>query len=168
MNKSHPSLEDLGLDAPVDKGPFGKAFDNYDSSAEHHAIQTRVIPAAKPDYSGLILWGCVALCVLFCGLIVIAIVTDGMPVDVASHRSELNPMQVLLDDVDANLGKNIFGKAVMNGRDLVVTVEDDYFDMDEKTKRFALTKVHDLWVRECFGKTSTFKKWDGKVVAEFN
>lgn len=36
MAKEQPSLEDLGLDGPVEK-PFGRALDSYDSSVEKPA-----------------------------------------------------------------------------------------------------------------------------------
>jgi hypothetical protein len=37
VTKPQPSLEDLGLDSPAEKSPFGKAFDNYQPSADEFA-----------------------------------------------------------------------------------------------------------------------------------
>lgn len=85
MSSKQPSLADLGLDGPIDK-PFGKAFDNYDSSKEQSAswvdtvklppsveksglaaVLSFVVPGLGQIYRGRILSG--VLAVIFFGLL---------------------------------------------------------------------------------------------------
>jgi hypothetical protein len=83
-----------------------------------------------------------------------------------SRLTYADAIQALMDDVDSMLKSDIYGKAKCDGNHLTVTLEDDYFSLDAKTKRLALTRVHETWVKDCYGKRSTFKRWDGSIVAE--
>jgi hypothetical protein len=52
LTKQNPTLEDLGLDGPVDKSPYGKAFDNYEPTTEDHAktwVDSVKLPNAGPS-----------------------------------------------------------------------------------------------------------------------
>jgi len=170
--KNEPTLEDLGLDAPVEK-QFGNVFDSFDSNSElpSNPLTSRTIPETRRKNSKFGLFSFLGF--VFLILIGLAYYGSGGSARSGSSASVSTPtyadaIQVLLDDVDSQIRANVFGKASVDGRHLVVTLEDDYFSLDEKTKRYALTKIHETWVKDCYGNKSTFKSWDGKVVAEFS
>ena len=107
----------------------------------------------------------------FLGSGILFIICSGILTPPRSSSSERvtyqDAMQVLVDEVDEKIKANVFGKVTCEGDHLYVVLEKDYFTrLDESTKRLATTSVRDQWVKKCYGKRVTFKRWNGEIVAE--
>jgi hypothetical protein len=55
-----------------------------------------------------------------------------------------------------------------NGSDAQVVLEEAFFvKMESEAQRSLIENVRDLWFTKCYGKTITFKTWNGSVIAKF-
>jgi hypothetical protein len=77
-------------------------------------------------------------------------------------------LQALCDDLDSKLNANIFGKVTSSGTDAQVVLEEAFFGkMESEAQRALIENVRDIWFTKCYGKTITFKTWNGTVIAKF-
>ena len=73
-----------------------------------------------------------------------------------------------MDELDEKIHANVFGKVTVVGKDAEVVLEESYFEkMAPDVQRFTLEQVRDIWFTKCYGKSITFKTWNGSIVAKF-
>jgi hypothetical protein len=88
------------------------------------------------------------------------------PSSVDEGQVRRDKMKAVVDFWENEAGSTVFGNTKSEGRHLIVTLEDGYFSMDATSQRLSVTEVHKTWVTVCHGNKSTFKRWNGSVVAE--
>jgi DNA-directed RNA polymerase subunit M/transcription elongation factor TFIIS len=144
---------------------------------EEEKIYGRPIPKAPPPrrlkFGWIPLAGFLFLLVLCGGFLTLGKL-GSLPNSHSSNSGQAKPLtygdslQALCDDLDKNLDANIFGKVTSNGSDAQVVLEEAFFvKMESEAQRSLIENVRDLWFTKCYGKTITFKTWNGSVIAKF-
>jgi hypothetical protein len=86
----------------------------------------------------------------------------------AGNLTYCDSLQVLVDDIDANLKTDIFGSVSCNNKSANVRLNSDYFiRLDERTQRFALESIREKWFNDCYGTDITFHTLNGTIIQTY-
>lgn len=88
----------------------------------------------------------------------------------ADSPTYCDALQVLVDELDANMSANFFGIVSCNGKNAMVTLEPDYFSkMKSDAQQALLTGVKTQWFEKCYGNQIKFvNSITGGVIADYS
>lgn len=181
--KKQPSLQDLGLDAPIQpsKKISISELQRQSEFEREQPQQPRVVIQPKKKSWVMPAFFCVIGLALLVRFIVggdnkpagQGMAGPALPAGGGAAVGEKAPtykdaIQALVDDVDQKLGANIFGTVSTSGRSAKIIIESEYFTrLEPDAQRLALETVAKAWKEQCYGKEIKFTTWNGKLVAEF-
>lgn len=105
-------------------------------------------------------------------LILFSICSGVLFVGNSNNRNDVDPqmvLQSLVDSIESKLGTNALGEVKVREGHATITVESDFFSrMGPDIQRALCEKLHAEWVDSMYGKKTTFKTWNGEIIAELD